>query len=148
MFSKEPIKQFLKPEWRKILITLTLVFVISPHMVGASIPCGRAVDNPETLDFDETTPCGLCPVFYNLKTNINLAIEISFIVGLLALVVLCFAKIAYKDNLAIIKKVRSIVKFILSIVAAIFIIWIIVAYLLQETGYQSMFIWNQINCNE
>ena len=87
----ESLKQFLKPDRRKILFASIIIsFVISIQSVNASpVPC--VVDGREVFG----NQCSLCPIIYKLKTNINFVFEISLVIALLLLVNLGLLKIIY-----------------------------------------------------
>jgi len=113
---------------------------------GGLIPCGRAGDNPETLDIDESKPCSLCALFYLLKNIINFIMALSLGIGVFILVIsgLIYASSA-GDSRKIELAKRAVTSALIGL-AVIFVAWLAVAVILQGMGYAKMTEWNQVDC--
>lgn len=113
---------------------------------GGLVPCGRLVDNPKTGQINEKAPCDLCSAFYMVKNIINFAIQIVFVLAILALVI---AGILYSTSFGNQNTIEIAKRAAYNTLIGLFIVflaWILIAAILQAIGYSSMSTWNQVDC--
>lgn len=118
----------------------------SSNVCGGLVPCGRLVDNPDTTDINETDPCSICALFYMVKSLVNYAVKISFILAVFSLVISGLLYSASAGNSQMIDLAKRAVYYTVMGMFIIFLAWLVVAVILKALGYADIGTWNQVRC--
>ncbi len=118
----------------------------NPEVCGGLVPCGRLVDNPATTDINEQAPCGVCSLFYMIKSLINYAAKLSFALAVFALVISGLLYSTSAGDSRRIDLAKNTAYYAVVGLLIIFLAWIVIAAILQAMGSASMAAWNQVNC--
>lgn len=114
--------------------------------VGGLVPCGRMVDDTDTKEIDETKPCDFCSMFYMLKKIINFAMQLSFALAILIIVISGLVYASSAGDTGLIEKAKDAIYYTVIGLVIMFSAWIVIAIILKGFGYADISTWNQINC--
>ena len=119
-----------------------------PSSSSGLIPCGRAVDDPNTLGRDETAPCTLCHVVLLGQLIIEFFVKISAIFAVLAIIGGGLVYVVAAGNTNTIGKAKSIIQYALLGFLVVFIAWAVVNSILVTMGYIDPIggEWYMMNC--
>ena len=99
------------------------------------IPCGKSVNDPETVDWNECDACTPCSLILMGQLIIEFLVKVS---AVLALVAITFAGLLYifaAGSSGIIEKAKSMIKYALLGFILVFIAWAVIDSILITMGY-------------
>lgn len=103
--------------------------------LGGIVPCGRSVDDPNTLKWDESEPCTLCHISLLGQLIIEFLVKIAAVFAVLSLIGGGLVYIVAAGNTSTIEKAKTMIKYALLGFLVVFIAWAVVNSILATMGY-------------
>ncbi len=117
---------------------------------GGLVPCGRLVDNPATIGWDETESCGICHVIPLMHNLISYAIAIA---GILCILMIALTMIASNTAIADAGQITALKLSLSKVIQGfliVFVAWVIVNLVMTIFGFIDPIgdgSWKKFNCN-
>lgn len=131
-----------------ILVILVSFFILAPVFVSAAglVPCGRAENDPDTPNWDETKKCDLCDMLWLVKNIMDLVLKLGGIICFLLVVAgaILFLVAGGSANLLATGK-KIFVSAVIGL-AIILLSWLIVSAVMGATGYNAADDWYKFEC--
>ena len=150
--------------WKKIVLTLGLVFVFSiplfftftstvdAALLSGIVPCGLQADDVGTVDSDENSPCTLCHLVIGVKRIVDWAVKIMTYFALVVIVAMGILYIVSVGDTKMTGMAKEGLKAILFGFALMLLIWLFVAVVLVTlarplSDFKTGAMWWQFTCS-